>query len=400
LSFRPYILSLLFLFLVGTATAEPRAPIRQVAFDFYGDTLSVPAISASFVDFTEPLSTESITRFYTKMNLAGYEPVIAALLNYRSQQKPDDWLYYQLIRKTAQFLSPKGDNYQRYTLYKWFFLTKTGYDATLNIAGDKLLFYVQCDENIYDIPSHTKNGKQYVCLNYHDYGSIDFNKTKFRPVDITVPEAQHGFTYKLTHLPGFSASDYQEKELAFNYHDVDYKFRIKLNANVKNIFANYPVADYQLYFDMPLSSETYNSLVPQLKENVSGLSVRQGVDYLMRFTRYAFLFQPDGEHFGKEKRLNAEQTLLYESSDCEDRAALFFYLVKEIYHLPMIVLAYPEHVTIAVKFDKPIGKPIIYNGQQYTICEPTPQRGDVPLGKISRELINKSYEVAVVYNPE
>ncbi len=66
----------------------------------------------------------------------------------------------------------------------------------------------------------------------------------------------------------------------------------------------------------------------------------------------------------------------------------------------MIVLAYPEHVMIAVKFDKPVGTPIIYNGQKYTLCEPTPQREDVPLGKISHELSNKAYEVAFAYNPE
>jgi hypothetical protein len=203
----------------------------------------------------------------------------------------------------------------------------------------------------------------------------------------------------LSRIPEFTPKKYEEKELQFSYQDNNYNFRVRLNPDVKNIFANYPVADYQLYFSMPLSSETYGSLIPQLKEAVSDMGVRQGVDYLMRFTRYAFNYQPDRAHFGKEKRMFAEQTLLYEGSDCEDRAALFFYLVKELYQLPMIVLAYPEHVTVAVKFDKPIGTPILYNGQKYTICEPTPQKRDVPLGRISKELVNSSYEVAYVYDP-
>jgi hypothetical protein len=60
------------------------------------------------------------------------------------------------------------------------------------------------------------------------------------------------------------------------------------------------------------------------------MTVKGGVDYLMRFTRYAFMFKPDAENFGSEKRLTPEQTLLYPESDCEDRAALFFCLVKEI----------------------------------------------------------------------
>ncbi|MEJ7682224.1 MAG: hypothetical protein WKG06_31120 [Segetibacter sp.] len=104
------------------------------------------------------------------------------------------------------------------------------------------------------------------------------------------------------------------------------------------------------------------------------MNQKNGVDYLMRFTRYAFPYEKDTENFGAEKRLSPEQTLLYDHSDCDDRAALFFYLVKELYNLPMIVLSYPEHISIAVKFDKSIGNPIVYMGNDYSICEPTPQK--------------------------
>ena len=119
----------------------------------------------------------------------------------------------------------------------------------------------------------------------------------------------------------------------------------------------------------------------------------------MHFTRYAFLFEPDETAFGKEKRLSPEETLIYGQSDCEDRAALFFYLVKEIYNLPMIVLVYPKHVTIAVNLDKPIGKPIHYNGKTYSICEPTPQKEDLPMGKLAPELEHESYIIAYGYAP-
>jgi hypothetical protein len=373
--------------------------INKISFDFYGDSIIINNLNTELVTYTGKLSKDNIQVYYQQMSESGYQPILETLKAYKEQHNPDDWLYYQLVRKTAQYLSPKEKNYEQYTLYKWFLLSGTGFDARLSIADSHLLFYVQCDENIYDIPFYTGSNKQYVCLNYHDYGKIDFTTTKFQRIDIPVLGAENGFSYKLTRMPAFSPSDYEEKDIAFNYQNIDYRFRIKLNPKVKNIFANYPVADYQLYFSMPMSNGTYASLIPQLKENIANMGTRQGVDYLMRFTRYAFSYQTDQEHFGKEKRMFAEQTLLYEGSDCEDRAALFFYLVKEMYQLPMIVLAYPEHVTVAVKFDKPIGTPILYNGQKYTICEPTPQKRDVRLGRISKELMNASYEVAYVYDP-
>jgi hypothetical protein len=119
----------------------------------------------------------------------------------------------------------------------------------------------------------------------------------------------------------------------------------------------------------------------------------------MHFTRYAFLFKPDEEVFGQEKRLTPEQTLLYDNSDCEDRAGLFFYLVKEIYNLPMIVLEFPKHVTIAVDFGKSYGNTIVYNGITYSICEPSSQRTDLRIGELPPSLRHSSFDILYVYKP-
>ena len=377
-----------------------QADTPVLRFDFLGEIVTVPYDREHFTDFTGPLSEESIKSFYNNISASPYQPLIQALIAYKERYKLDDWLYYQLIRRTAQQISPKKENYHRYTLYKWFLLTRSGYDAKLTIAGDQVLFYVQCDENIYNIPSHIRDDKQYVCLNYHDYESIDFEKSKFAEVNVRVPDAIHGFSYKIRQIPDFKPGDYQEKDLKFTYYQHNYEFKIKLNPYLKTLFTNYPVVDYESYFNIPLSRETYSSLIPLLRKNIGGMNTRNGVDYLMRFTRDAFLFEPDSITFGKEKRLTPEQTLLAEQSDCEDRAALFFYLVKEIYNLPMIVLAFPHHVTIAVKFDKPIGKTILYNGQKYSICEPTPQKIDLSIGQLLPDLKKTSYEIAYAYNPE
>lgn len=399
LKIKTSILSILLIVHLIPAVSIARSQTIDVHFDFYGDSITLRFDKASLIDFNGPLSAAAIQDFNSRVNATAYLPVINALLAYKEQFKLDDWIYYQLIRKTAQQISPKAVNYHRYTLYKWFFLTRSGYDAILNIYGDKILFYVQSDENIYNIPYRLKNSKQYVCLNYHDYGTIDFEKESFDEVALVVPEAKKGFSYKVTHLPHFRSGDYMEKDLRFNYNEHDYYFRVKLNPQIKTIFANYPVVDYECYFNIPLSTETYKSLIPALKKTVKGLNTRSGVDYLMRFTRYAFLFEADSAVFGNEKRLTPEQTLLFEKSDCEDRAALFFYLVKEIYNLPMIVLSFPSHVTVAVKLDKPVGKTIVYNGEKYSVCEPTPQKYDLGIGQLPPHLNNVSYEIAYVYQP-
>jgi hypothetical protein len=278
-------------------------------------------------------------------------------------------------------------------------LSKSGYDARLSIGNNRIIFYVRNNENINDIPFFEIEGNKYMCLNYHDYGKIDFEKDKVYPVKLEVQEAKNAFSYKVTRMPNFKPESYDEKEIQFSYRSKPYHFQVKLNPEVENIFKNYPGVDFESYFNIPLSHETYYSLIPILKKNISGMNQKNGVDYLMRFTRYAFLYQTDENNFGKEKRLSPEQTLFSKYSDCDDRAALFFYLVKEIYNLPMIALLYPTHISMAVQFDKLQGKSIIYKGQKYLVCEPTPQDKDLRIGQISTNLEGVKYEVVYQYDP-
>lgn len=382
--------------MLTSAAISAQKAVRQL--DFFGKTVEVPAVLET-PSFPVEVSEETLKQYFQASTAKALEPYLAVLLQYRSEYQPDDWLYYQLIRKVAQFISPKTENYYRYTFYKWWLLVQSGYDARLTLAVPYLLFYVQCDESIYNIPTRLMAERQYVCLNYHDYGNIDFEKFRFADATPAVAANAKPFTYKVSRLPDFRSSDYAEKEVAFSDGANRYAFQIKLNPQLKTLFTNYPVVDYDLQFNMPLSRPTYESLIPTLKKQVQGLKQREGVEFLMRFTRYAFLFKPDGEVFGDEKRLSPEQTLLSEFSDCEDRAALFFFLVKEVYNLPMLVLTYPEHVTVAVQFEKPYGKTVEHNGAKYSICEPSPQRADLKVGQLLPEYAKKDFTVAYVYQP-
>jgi hypothetical protein len=373
---------------------------QRICFEFYEGTFNGEIDKALLVDIPAQLTPQKIKSFYETVNACNYQPIIDSLTAYKQKHQLSDWLYYQLIRKTAQQISPKADNYSRYTLYKWFLLAKSGYDARLALTSSKVIFYVFNNEDVEDIPSFTVDHKKYMCLNYHDYAKTNLNLDPPIPVTVNIPEATKPFSYRITKMPNFKPEDYFDKELQFTYHHKVYYFNVKLNRDVEAIFANYPIVDFESYFNIPLSKETYGSLIPLLKKNVKGMNQKKGVDYLMRFTRYAFLYEDDEDNFGKEKRLSPEETLFAKYSDCDDRAALFFYLVKEVYNLPMIALLYPTHITMAVQFDKPIGSPIIYKGKTYSLCEPTPQREDLGIGQVSAKLRNKPYEVVYQYVPD
>lgn len=387
------------IFSINLTQAQSSETRQNLHFIFCGNSIDIPVNHSVIVPFSADPSKESIQSFYNQLNSGDYQPVIDTLLAYKEMYGLNDWIFYQLIRAIAQQVAPKADNYYRYTLYKWFLLNKSGYEASLSYTNNQLRFYVRSDEEILDIPYYIRNGKQYVCLNIHDYAGSILQQGLFNPVDVSIPEGKKVFSYKVTQLPDFTPADYIVKDIRFDYGNEPYHFKVKLNKQVNTIFRNYPVVDYASYFNIPLSKETYASLIPALKKNIKGMKQKGGVDFLMRFTRNAFLYETDSKIFGKEKRMSPEQTLMNDYSDCDDRAALFFYLVKEIYNLPMIVLLYPTHVTIAVKFDKPVGNTIDYNGAKYSVCEPTPQSEDLSIGQISPDLRKANYEVAYAYQP-
>ena len=371
----------------------------KISFEFYNHTFNLDVDSSVIVPAFTTLSEQHIRTSYDKVNTGSYTKISDSLTAFKDKNNLNDWLYYQLIRKTAEQISPKKENYERYTFYKWFLMVKSGFDARLTIADGRIIFYVYNNEDISDIPYLIFENKKFMCLNYHDYAHADLNKVPPYGM-IGIKEAKKSFSYKVTRMPDFKPEDYAEKMLTFKYRQKTYHFNIKLNSDVETLFTNYPIVDFETYFNIPLSKETYSSLIPVLKKNVSGMKQKKGIDYLMRFTRYAFLYEDDAANFGKEKRLSPEETLFADYSDCDDRAALFFYLVKEIYDLPMIALLYPTHITIAVQFDKPIGQPIVYNGKVYSVCEPTPQAENLGVGQLGSKYKGVKYEVVYAYQPK
>ncbi len=394
------ILSLILL-LFGGQKSVCQPILEKISFEIFNDSIELTIPVDFLVPFEEKLSASAIRTFHACINQSDWKPLVNTLLAFRQEKQLNDWLYYQLVRKTAQQIAPKQANYTRYTLYKWFLMVKSGYDATLNIYHDELLFYVYSNDEVFNLPLYEKAGRQYVCLNIHDYAKAagkEMNDTILN-IKLHEPLAIKPFSYKVTNLPDFNPAGYTGKNIRFPYKNREYHFTLQVNQQVGQIFTNYPTVAFADYFNIPLSTQTYQSLVPVLQKNLKGKSIKKGVDYLMKFTRYAFLYEDDHSNFGKEKRMPPEETLLASASDCDDRAALFFYLVKEVYNLPMLALVYPDHITIAVRFDRPYGNTIQYNGEDYSICEPTPQKGNLQVGQLSPHLKNMPYQIVYAYTP-
>lgn len=375
-----------------------RGVIDSLGIEFLGTNSIIPSPGKP-AHFKGLIQEDQIVEYAKQMDTERMKSIASCLQQIREKQSINDWLFYQLIRRTAEHCISKKEDYVGYTVYKWYLLKSCGYEPLLSISADKILLYVKSNDAIYNMPLKYLNNKQYVCLNYHDYNfDIALDKEKFTNL-IDIFQEGEIFSFNINEIPSISKEAYENRRIHFNYKQKEEQIDLLVNPELSNYFKNYPVTDYQNQFNIPLSKLTYQSLISSIRQKVNKLSVNDGVEYLLYFTRNGFEFENDTNVFGREKRLSPEETLLSATSDCEDRSALLYFLIKEIYNLPMIVISYPSHIAIAVKLEKPVKRQIIYNGESYTVCEPTPQKKELRLGEQSLAISKQPYEIAFTYHP-
>ena len=58
----------------------PPSKLQEVHFDFYGDAIDLPLDQATFVDFTDTLSDQTIQTFYDKVSNSHFDQVVKALV--------------------------------------------------------------------------------------------------------------------------------------------------------------------------------------------------------------------------------------------------------------------------------------------------------------------------------
>ncbi|MBL7705466.1 MAG: hypothetical protein JNM21_07930 [Taibaiella sp.] len=368
--------------------------------DIYQDVFEIPAIKPATERFEGAVTIASVETYIDRLKKSEYNKVIEALAAYKSEQQLSDWMYYQVVRRTANYLSPKVKNYNDYTLLKWLLMRETGYDVRLAVIDNKLLFYTRSEDEIYDIPYFNLDNRRYVCLNRHDFESIPFATQEL--LSVPMPRAEHSlasFSYKIAQLPEFTEDNFSNRFLDFSFRGKAYHFNIRVNNALDTLFTNYPVVNYEAYFNIPMSKTTYNTLMPELKHAVADMSRQDGVAYLMEFTRNAFAYESDLDAIGKEQRNAPELTLLRDKSDCDDRVALLYFFIKEIYDLPMVVVQYPSHVLLGVSLDGVKGFEIPYKGRQYIVVDPTPQSVPLKIGEIGKKYKKQAYEIAYAYKP-
>jgi hypothetical protein len=186
-------------------------------------------------------------------------------------------------------------------------------------------------------------------------------------------------------------TDMIERELQFTHQGKRYTLKVPVNRNAIAYYERYPQTDYPIYPMAKGSEATLSSLKSQLRVLLEGQSQADAARTLLNFVQTAFEYKTDQDQFGREKWMMPEETLFYPYSDCDDRAILYAYLVRELTGLEVVGLLYPSHLTTAILLPGVSGDTIMHNGKRYLAADPTFIGADI--GMTMPQLKNQAPQV-------
>lgn len=310
---------------------------------------------------------EVMSDFWTMMSGSNYDSTIKAINDARRRLKLDDWGGVTLWRAVVQSLQPGHPSEQNLLL--WFFLVKSGYDVRLGYAGPDVHLFVAMKQPVFSTKYIKVGNETYYAALAADYGdSIHSFYTydasypiKLRPLDI-----QSAST-------GFNKPDSAVRILAFEYKGKNIKLTVPFDRGLIEYMETFPQSDFDLYFDTDGSSILRHGLLDQLKKYTANMGEEEKVAFLLAFVQKAFAYKTDNNQFGREKSFFVEESLYFPYNDCEDRAVIFSWLVRELAGLKVVGLLYPNHMSTAVALThpNPAYASVDVHGLKYIIADPT-----------------------------
>jgi hypothetical protein len=356
---------------VESGSEMPRLPVlakstpedyvaREANFTFYGSNLTFDFDSKSALSFPALVNEQVISDNWDLISKTNYNTVIADLNAFKNDMNLNDWGYYLLIKNATKKIS-NDKNGQ--VFLEWFLLTKSNYKARLAFKDNRLFLLLPSTNNIYGKPFFTFDNLRYYL--------IDGKENDIFTYDKDFPEAR--IIMDLNLYKSINTKELiKTRSLKFEYNEQQYAFDIKYNQNAMDFYKDYPLADIEVYFDATISPSTKESLTDALLPLVKGKTETEAAMILLHFVQTAFEYETDQQQFGSEKFFFPDEVIYYPYSDCEDRSALYSYLVKQLLNLDIIGLNYPGHMATAVRFNEDVaGDYIDYNGQKYVVCDPT-----------------------------
>ncbi|MDX1941012.1 MAG: hypothetical protein SFU99_10705 [Saprospiraceae bacterium] len=367
----------------------------SVVVAFFSENLTISYNTEMLAPVCTAIDEKGIVQFYRQLEGKDYRILLDDLNHKKAELQLNDWLSYVLMRNSVkQIFQRKSLSEQE--LICWFLLSKMGFDTRLTYLAQRVYVYVHSADEVFEIPMIEDKGRNFVNLTNSDANAPGKQEALYLLNFQAQPKGK-AFSFYFKALPNLP-SQVSKKLIKFKYANQPIQVEVAYDKVMVEVMEQYPLIAEREYLELPLSAALHNSLLPAFQELIKDKTPRQALELLLAFTRSSFEYKEDKEYFGKSKPMTVDEVFFYPYSDCEDRSALFYALVKEILDLPMIVVAFPDHLTVAVSLEEELpGAVISYQGRRYYICDPTGPVNSSEIGVFPKSYENSDFEIICHY---
>ncbi len=381
-------------FLLGNSLSATESTVN---IEFYGQKVDLSYDEGLVKVSGTPYGEMQFTAFLKEKETANYQGLVNQLQALKEEMNLNDWMYFELMHNSIEHMLSSGNKYEK-NLFAHFLLSKSGYDSKITFMNHKIWVNVYTEDNLFEISTILLGNKNFVNLT----AAIDKNdnaRDQVYLLDYNIPGTKRAFSFEMDALPKIAPQP-KDVNIGFDFKGKPISLDVTIDLNMIEILQNYPIFDEVSYLETPLSPTAIASLRPQLLQYMEPMNEETKLEFLVSITRMAFNYKEDYQAFGKNKPMIAEELFFYNYSDCEDRCALFYNLNKITIDLPLLVIALPDHLSIAVAMNTAptrSGNIIQYEGKQYYFCDPTGPFNAHHIGTLPKEYRSSTYEILSSY---
>lgn len=351
----------------------PVAPIREepvveesyLGFTFYGVELRV-RIGNDKISLPD-CSEETLSDAWVQLSGKEYNNTVRDCLEHRIRLQLSDWGYLQMLREMSHACLGKTNEAN---LLMAFVFCQSGYKMRLGIANEKLYMLFASKHVIFDLGRFELDGEYYYPFQCDEKEiqicSVGFPKET--PLSLLIPQEQL-LGYKKSKGRTLTSERYPEMS-----------FSVGANKNLIAFYNDYPTSmldrnfmtRWAMYANTPMEKTVKSELYPALREKLKNLSQKEAMERLLNWVQTAFVYEYDNKVWGGDRAFFAEESLYYPYCDCEDRSILLSRLVRDLLGLKAILIYYPGHLAMAVRFTEDVkGDYILLDGNKFVVCDPT-----------------------------
>lgn len=347
---------------------ETDKQMSTTQLSFFGSvvTLELPSLSKLQMCRLSGTDERSVSKFWKSLSDANLQSVINRIMVQQQVMHLNDWGLYEMTLGLSRQLFP--DNNDAQAVATVFLLNQMEYDARVARTEWGMACLLAIEAQLYSVPFLTIDNTRYYI--FMPDGSQNKLQKGIYTYDVRFYGASLALDMRLTTTPKLQ-ENFDTPTTSYGVGDK--WVSVAVNRNLLDFYSNYPQLELSYYADAAVDASVASEMERQFSGLISGCdSPKMAVETLLHFVQYGFAYATDDEQFGYEKPFFVEENFFYPHNDCEDRAILLAWLVRHLVGLDVVLLHYPNHLSMAVCFKENVaGTYVEVDGRRYIECDPT-----------------------------